>query len=87
MNLKTLLKPVMLKTSSTPVTNNTPITPRNTRSERNLVNIRILKVLSTVTMVIQAYMLTYFCDWRLMKSRIISTASSSVILSIVMTMS
>ena len=39
---------------STPVTNSTPMTPRNTRSERNLVNSRIPNVTSTVAMVIQA---------------------------------
>ena len=39
---------------STPVTNSTPMTPRNTRSERNLVNNRIPNVTSTVAMVIQA---------------------------------
>ena len=40
--------------SSTPVTNRTPIAPRNTRSERNFVNSRILNMPNTVTMVIQA---------------------------------
>ena len=40
--------------SSTPVKNKTPMTQRNTKSERNLVNSRTPNVASTVTMVIQA---------------------------------
>ena len=40
--------------SSTPVTYRTPIAPRNTKSERSLVNIRMLNMPNTVTMVIQA---------------------------------
>lgn len=40
--------------SSTLVMNKTPMTQRNTKSERNLVNSRTPNVASTVTMVIQA---------------------------------
>ena len=53
-----LLKPEKASlTSNTPVTNNTEIAPKKTKSERNLVNSRTLNIVRTVAMVIQAWML------------------------------
>ena len=40
--------------SRTPVTYNTPIAPRKTRSERNFVNNRIVNIPNTVIIVIHA---------------------------------